>query len=134
NGLARPASGDLHEFLKDKLPSHMIPSVFVFLDAIPLTPNAKVDRKHLPSLDLTERELKAAFVAPRTNVEQALTEVWAETLGVRQVGIDDNYFTLGGDSILSIRVRAGVLARGFDFSIEQLFAHPTIRGLAEHVS
>jgi len=132
--LARPTSDDLHEFLKAMLPSHMIPSVFVFLDALPLTPNAKVDRKLLPVFDLTERELKAAFVAPRTNVEQALTEVWAETLGVRRVGIDDNYFTLGGDSILSIRVRAGVLARGFDFSIEQLFAHPTIRGLAEHVS
>ncbi|HJP95207.1 MAG TPA: amino acid adenylation domain-containing protein [Pyrinomonadaceae bacterium] len=134
NGLARPNSGDLREFLKDKLPSHTIPSAFVFLDAFPLTPNAKIDRKLLPSFDLIEREPGAAFVAPRTNVEQALAEVWAETLGVRRVGIDDNYFALGGDSILSIRVRAGMLKRGFDFSLEQLFGHPTIRGLAEHVS
>ena len=124
---------DLHEFLKDKLPSHMIPSAFVFLESLPLTPNGKVDRKLLPSLDSTEREFKA-FVAPRTNVEQALAEVWAETLGVRRVGIDDNYFALGGDSIRSIRTRAGVLERGFDFSLQQLFEHPTIRDLADLVS
>jgi amino acid adenylation domain-containing protein len=134
NGLARPTGGDLHEFLKDKLPSHMIPSAFVFLDALPLTPNAKIDRKLLPSFDLIQPEPGAAFVAPRTNVEQALADVWAETLGARRVGIDDNYFALGGDSILSIRVRAGMLERGFDFSLEQLFGHPTIRKLAEHVS
>ncbi len=132
NGLARPGSGDLHEFLRDKLPGHMIPAAFVFLDALPLTPNGKIDRKLLPVSALIEPG--AAFVAPRTNIEQALAEVWAETLGVRRVGIDDNYFTLGGDSILSIRVRAGMLDRGFDFSLEQLFGHPTIRGLAEHVS
>jgi amino acid adenylation domain-containing protein len=134
NGLARLTSDDLHEFSKDKLPAHMIPSAFVFLDALPLTPNGKVDRKLLPAPDWTEPELKAAFVAPRTNVEQVLAEVWAETLGVRRVGIDDNYFTLGGDSIRSIRVRASVLERGLDFSLQQLFEHPTIRELAEYVS
>ncbi len=134
NGLTRLTSGDLHEFLEDKLPGHMIPSAFVFLDALPLTPNGKVDRKLLPAPDWTERELKTAFVAPRTNVERALAEVWAKTLSVRRVGIDDNYFALGGDSIRSIRVRAGVLERGFDFSLEQLFEHPTIRGLAEYVN
>src|SRR5205085_6311097 len=79
-------------------------------------------------------ELEGVFVAPRTKVERALAEVWAEALGVRQVGIDDNYFALGGDSIRSIRVRAGALARGLDFSLQQLFQHPTIRELAEQVS
>ena len=134
NGLARPTGGDLHEFLKDKLPSHMIPSAFVFLESLPLTPNGKIDRKLLPSSDLIVPDPGATSVAPRTNVEQALADVWAETLGARRVGIDNNYFALGGDSILSIRVRAGMLERGFDFSIEQLFRHPTIRKLAEHVS
>jgi len=134
NGLARLTSSELHEFLKDKLPAHMIPSAFVFLDTLPLTPNGKIDRKLLPSPDATEPEPGTAFVAPRTNTEQMLAEVWAETLGVRRVGIDDNYFALGGDSILSIRVRAGMLERGLDFSIEQLFERPTIRALAEHVS
>ena len=133
NGSKRLTSSDLHEFLEDKLPGHMIPSAFVFLDALPLTPNGKIDRKLLPAPGWTERELKTTFVAPRTNVEQALAEVWAKTLSVRRVGIDDNYFALGGDSIRSIRVRAGVLERGFDFSLEQLFEHPTIRGLAKHV-
>jgi amino acid adenylation domain-containing protein len=133
-GLARPTSGDLHDFLKDKLPSHMIPSAFVFLDSLPLTPNGKIDRKLLPSSELIVPEPGATFAAARTNIEQALADIWAETLHVRRVGIDDNYFALGGDSILSIRVRAGMLERGFDFSLEQLFRHPTIRGLAEHVS
>jgi amino acid adenylation domain-containing protein len=133
NGLVRVTNGDLREFLKDELPAHMIPSAFVFLDALPLTPNAKVDRKLLPVPDWTEPELNAAFVAPRTNVEQVLADVWAETLGVRRVGIDDSYFALGGDSIRSIRTRAGVLKRGFDFSLQQLFEHPTIRELAELV-
>jgi amino acid adenylation domain-containing protein len=133
NGLARVTTGDLREFLKDQLPAHMIPSAFVFLEALPMTPNGKVDRKLLPEPDLAERELAAAFVAPRTNVEEVLADVWAETLGVRRVGIDDNYFALGGDSILSIRTRAGVLERGFDFSLQQLFEHPTIRDLSELV-
>ena len=134
NGVARLTGGDLHEFLKDKLPDHMIPSAFVFLETLPLTPNGKVNRKLLPSPDWTRPEVGAAFVAPRTNIEQVLAEVWTETLGVRRVGIDDSYFALGGDSIRSISVRAGVLERGFDFSLQQLFEHPTIRGLAEHVS
>ena len=134
NGLARLTSSDLHEYLKGKLPAHMIPTAFIFLDALPLTPNAKVDRKLLPVPDSIQPELNAAFVAPRTNVEQMLAEVWAETLNVRRVGIDDNYFALGGDSIRSIRARAGVLERGFDFSLQQLFQYPTIRGLAEQVS
>jgi len=133
NGLARVTSGDLREFLKDQLPVHMIPSAFVFLETLPMTPNGKVDRKLLPVPDWTERELAAAFIAPRTNVEEVLADVWAETLGVRRVGIDDNYFALGGDSILSIRTRAGVLERGFDFSLQQLFEHPTIRDLSELV-
>ena len=134
NGRARLTSSCLHEFLKDKLPAHMIPSAFVFLDTLPLTANAKVDRKLLPVPDSVQPELNAAFVAPRTNIEQMLAEVWAETLNVRRVGIDDNYFALGGDSIRSIRARAGVLDRGFDFSLQQLFQHPTIRELGEQVS
>ena len=131
---ARPTGGDLREFLKGKLPEHMIPSAFVFLEALPLTPNGKIDRKLLPAPDWAEPDLEVVFVAPRTKVEQALAEVWAEALGVRRVGIDDNYFALGGDSIRSIRVRAGALERGLDFSLQQLFRHPTIRGLAEQVS
>lgn len=134
DGLARPTNVELREFLKDKLPEHMIPSAFVFLNVLPLTPNGKVDRKLLPAPDWAEPELDGVFVAPRTNVEQVLAEVWTETLGVRRVGIDDNYFVLGGDSIRSILVRAGALERGLDFSLQQLFQHPTIRKLAEHVS
>ena len=131
---ARPTSSDLREFLKNKLPAYMIPSAFVFLAALPLTPNGKIDRDLLPAPDWDEPELEREFIAPRTKVEQVLAEVWAETLGVRRAGIDDNYFVLGGDSIRSIRLRAGALKKGFDFSLEQLFQYPTIRELAEHVN
>jgi amino acid adenylation domain-containing protein len=134
DGPARPGSSELREFLKGKLPGHMIPSNFIFVEALPLTPNGKLDPKLLPVRNSVEPELETIFVAPRTEVEQVLCEVWAETLGVTRVGIDDNYLTLGGDSIRSIRTRAGVLERGLDFSLQQLFQHPTIRKLAEHVS
>ena len=134
DGLARPTNVELREFLKNKLPEHMIPSAFVFLDVLPLTPNGKIDRKLLPAPDWAEAKLDEVFVAPRTRVEQVLAEVWKEALSVRRVGIDDNYFALGGDSIRSIQVRAGMLERGLDFSLQQLFQYPTIRRLAEHVS
>ena len=134
DGQARPTSGELREFLKDKLPAHMIPSAFIFLNVLPLTPNGKIDRKLLPAPDWAEPELDGVRIAPRTNVEQVLVEVWKEALGVRRVGIDDNYFALGGDSIHSIRVRAGALEKGLDFSLQQLFQYPTVRKLAEHVT
>ncbi|HEX3560512.1 MAG TPA: amino acid adenylation domain-containing protein [Pyrinomonadaceae bacterium] len=131
---SRPTGGELREFLREKLPEHMLPPAFVFLGALPLTPNGKVDRGALPAPDWAAPELEDDFVAPCTEVERALAAAWAEALGVRQVGIDDNYFELGGDSIRSIRVRAGALERGLDFSLQHLFQHPTIRELARHVS
>ncbi|WP_197471727.1 non-ribosomal peptide synthetase, partial [Methylomonas koyamae] len=86
--------------LKHHLPDYMVPSAFVMLDAMPLSANGKLDRKQLPAPDLSE-QLKKAYVAPRTETEQALVEIWQEVLGVEPVGIEDDFFELGGHSLLA---------------------------------
>jgi amino acid adenylation domain-containing protein len=121
---------DLRRFVKERLPDYMIPSAFVILDALPLTPQGKIDLKALPAPDHERPLMERPFVGPRNRVEEMLAVIWSEVLGVEQVGIDDNYFALGGDSIRSIQVRARAEARGLHFSIQQLFQYQTIRELA----
>ena len=88
---------ELRHFLLRKLPEYMIPPVFVQLQVLPLTPNGKINRQALPTLDQTRPELGGAtFVAPRTLEEEVLAGIWLRVLGVEQVGIDDDYFALGG--------------------------------------
>ncbi|NEQ20441.1 MAG: amino acid adenylation domain-containing protein, partial [Microcoleus sp. SIO2G3] len=127
-------SEDLRSFLKQQLPDYMVPSAFVLLDALPLTANGKVDRRQLPTPDIAQRELNEAFVAPRTFEEKVLAEIWAEVLGVEQVGIHDNFFALGGDSIRSIQVRSRSQERGLNFSLQQLFHYQTISELAQNLT
>jgi microcystin synthetase protein McyA len=112
----------------------MIPSAFVFVDALPLTPNGKLDRRALPAPDQTRPELEKAFVAPSTPEEELLVGIWAEVLGLERVGIHDNFFDLGGDSIRSLQVRVLAQKIGLDFSIQQIFQHQTIHELAREVS
>ncbi len=97
---------ELRSFLKDKLPEYMLPSAFVTLDALPLTPNGKVDRRALPAPDRTRGELEETFVAPHTPMASLIAEVWQEVLGVEKVGMYDNFFNLGGHSLLSMQVIA----------------------------
>jgi amino acid adenylation domain-containing protein len=125
---------ELRNFLAQKLPNYMVPATFVLLEAIPLTPNGKVDRRALPDADTLHSDREETFVAPRNAIEEALARVWADVLGVERVGIRDNFFHLGGDSIRSIQVRARSQAIGLDFSIEQLFRHQTISELAREVN
>ncbi|MFY9618164.1 MAG: FkbM family methyltransferase, partial [Pyrinomonadaceae bacterium] len=93
-------------YLKDNLPDHMIPSSFVLLESMPLTPNGKIDRQALPDPADGEFDPIKTFVAPTNEVEETLAGIWREVLGVKQVGIGDNFFELGGDSILSIQIVA----------------------------
>ncbi|MFN2514061.1 MAG: hypothetical protein ABR568_21940, partial [Pyrinomonadaceae bacterium] len=86
----------LRSLLKEKLPDYMMPSAFVMLDTMPLTPNGKVDRKALPAPDHVRPGLEGAFAAPRTPTEELLAGIWAEVLGVERIGIHDNFFELGG--------------------------------------
>jgi acyl carrier protein len=122
----------LRAFLQEKLPDYMIPSAFVFLDALPLTANRKVDRRALPAPDLERSRLETKFVAPRTQVEKALSKIWGEVLGLERVGVHDNFFELGGHSLLATQV----MSRARDnFKMElpllRFFETPTIVGLTE---
>src|SRR6185436_1598029 len=117
------------EALAARLPDYMVPAHFVLLVQLPLTPNGKVDRKALPAPDAGDA-YAAPYLAPRNDVEWAICEVWQEVLGVEQVGIEDNFFNLGGDSILSIRVVSLLKSRGLAIEIRDIFQHQTVGQLA----
>ncbi|MEH2423097.1 MAG: amino acid adenylation domain-containing protein [Nostoc sp.] len=98
------AISDIRRFLSTKLPQYMLPSAFVLLDTMPLTPNGKVDRRALPAPDLSRQEPEATFVAPRNQVEHQLIQIWEQILGVQPIGVRDNFFELGGHSILAVKL------------------------------
>ncbi|HEX6288077.1 MAG TPA: non-ribosomal peptide synthase/polyketide synthase, partial [Herpetosiphonaceae bacterium] len=129
NGNPVLGSSDLRGYLRARLPEYMVPSAFVVLDALPLTPNGKVDRKALPAPERHPGE-ESSFVAPRTPVETTLARIWAEVLRIEPVGVQDNFFALGGDSILSIQVIARATQAGLGLTPKQLFQHQTIAELA----
>jgi thioesterase domain-containing protein/aryl carrier-like protein len=108
----------------------MIPAAFVPLEALPLTANGKVDRKALPAL-VADRTAGGTHVAPRTEVEAVLCEIWQRVLRVERVGIEDNFFDLGGDSIVSIQIAAEAREAGVQIGVQELFRAPTIAALAE---
>jgi amino acid adenylation domain-containing protein/non-ribosomal peptide synthase protein (TIGR01720 family) len=119
----------LRSFLKEKLPEYMVPAAFVQMSALPLTANGKVDRRALPAPDTTRPELEQAYQAPSTPNQKLLADIWAQVLGLEQVGIHDNFFALGGDSIRSIQVQSLAQKHGLSFSVQQLFQHQTIHEL-----
>ncbi|WP_229796441.1 non-ribosomal peptide synthetase, partial [Saccharothrix coeruleofusca] len=121
------AHAALREHLKRTLPEYQVPSAFVELDRIPLTPNGKVDRRALPAPQVKG---EGDFVAPSTPVEVALARVWADVLGVERVGAHDNFFALGGDSILSIQLVSRARQAGFRLSSRDVFRHQTVAELA----
>ena len=131
----RPAVAELRHFLRRQLPDYMVPAVFVPLETLPLTPNGKVDRKALPDPDGTRPELEAAFVMPRNEAERTIAAIWAEVLGVDKVGVEDNFFDLGGHSLAAAKVYSR-LQETFQrtFSMVELFKHPTVSLLAEYIS
>ncbi|MEH2048358.1 amino acid adenylation domain-containing protein [Nostoc sp.] len=120
---------ELRSFLLSKLPKYMMPHTFVILESLPLTPNGKVDHRSLPAPQ-SRGELEVSFVAPRTQIEQTLAQIWAKVLRLEQVGIHDNFFEVGGDSILSIQVITRANQVGINLSVKQLFGHQTIAELA----
>jgi acyl carrier protein len=109
----------------------MVPSEIVFMDSLPLTPNGKIDRRALPAPDHDRPALGGIFVAPRTPTEQIIAEIWTEVLGVKKIGIHDNFFDLGGHSLRATQV-VSRLGKAFqaDVPLRSLFEHPTVEGLA----
>ncbi|MGV0103655.1 Non-ribosomal peptide synthetase [Nostoc sp. DSM 114160] len=124
----------LRRFLKQQLPDFMVPTIFMALEAMPLTPNGKVDRKALPKPDASRPELEANYVAPRTSIEQQIADIWTQVLNVKRVGIYDNFFELGGYSLLGIQVISRMRqALQAEILMSNLFELPTVADLAERV-
>ncbi|WP_437742524.1 amino acid adenylation domain-containing protein [Sorangium sp. So ce1504] len=116
--------------LAKQLPETMVPAVIVPLPALPLTPNGKIDRAALPEPERAGAPEAGGFVAPRNEVEATLAQIWADILRVERVGIHDNFFALGGDSIRSLQVIARANQRGIKLSPKHLFDHPTVAAAA----
>ncbi len=135
-GETRPAATELRRFLGASLPDYMIPSVFMPLDALPLMPNGKINRRALPAPDRSRQWAgqARAFVAPRTATEQQLATIWSAVLGIERVGITDNFFDLGGHSLLAIQVISRI-NRDLDLSValRELFETATLEAFAERV-
>ncbi|KOV78014.1 non-ribosomal peptide synthetase [Nocardia sp. NRRL S-836] len=130
----RPSVEQLRADLGVTLPKHMVPAVFTWLDAIPLSPNGKVDRKALPPVTL-QRGAETAYVEPRDALEGQLAEIWAEVLGVARIGVRDSFFDLGGHSLLATRVVSRIRA---DLRVELpltdlLTTDPTVERLADRI-
>jgi acyl carrier protein len=136
--LPKPGStlvtGELRDHLKAKLPEYMVPSVFVVLDKLPLTPNGKVDRKALPAPGRESNESGQNYLAPGNRTEELIAEIWTKVLGVEKAGVNDNFFNLGGHSLLMVQVHNRLCkALGMEISIVKLFQYPTISSLARNL-
>jgi amino acid adenylation domain-containing protein/non-ribosomal peptide synthase protein (TIGR01720 family) len=125
---------NVQDFLQARLPDYMVPSFFVELEAFPLTVHGKVDRKALPAPNYAQHEEQADLTTPHNTVEQTLASIWEQVLGIDQVSIHDNFFTLGGDSILSIQIVSRAAQAGIHITPQQFFQHQTIAGLAAHAT
>jgi len=127
-------ASELREFLLTKLPDYMVPAAFVTLDSLPLTPNGKLDRQALPALDSSRPAIKTTYVVPRTRTEEILAEMWAQFLGIERAGAHDNFFEMGGHSLLAIRVLSRIRETfDVDLPLRAFFETPTITGLAQLV-
>src|SRR6185437_3021889 len=127
-----PDARALRAFLANLLPDYMVPSAFVWLEKLPVTANGKLDLRALPNVDRTRPELDTPFAAPTTPLERTLCALWAELLQLDSVGALDNFFALGGSSLLAIRTVARLeREHGVTVPVALLFEHPTAASLAK---
>ncbi|QDX94131.1 amino acid adenylation domain-containing protein [Brevibacillus laterosporus] len=124
---------EVRGYIADELPNYMIPAYFVQLDKMPLTPNDKIDRKALPEPD-KNHDTGKAYDAPRNDLEQLVTEIWQEVLGLEKIGIKDNFFELGGDSIKAIQVLTRLTTAGWKLEMKDLFQNPAIEQVIPFVT
>ncbi len=134
-----PANGEvetteLRSYLRQRLPEYMVPQTFVTLDRLPRTPSGKLDRGGLPEPSVSRRDVALPYAEPRSELERRLAQIWREVLKVEQVGLNDNFFDLGGHSLLLIQVHSRLRDElGLQLSAIDLFKYPTIASLAEHL-
>jgi amino acid adenylation domain-containing protein len=130
-----PSVNELRKFLREKLPDYMLPLAFVVLDKLPLTPNGKINRRALPVPESLRPTLTTTYQAPQSKTEQQIAKLWQEVLHLDKVGIHDNFFDLGGHSLLLLEVNQKLnesLQR--DLSVVEMFQHPTIASLVQHIT
>ena len=132
--LGRELVPQLRQYLQEKLPEYMVPSAFVTLEALPLLPNGKLNRRILPAPDPAQQDWEVAYVAPRNSVEERLTKIWADVLRLERVGIHDNFFRLGGHSLLATQVISQVRETlQVELPLRQMFESPTVKELADRL-
>ncbi|HOY29705.1 MAG TPA: beta-ketoacyl synthase N-terminal-like domain-containing protein, partial [Flavobacteriales bacterium] len=127
------STNDLRKHLASLLPDYMQPSAFVAVKELARTPSGKIDRKALPAPDVKRPDLDVAYAAPSTSAQKTLANVWADLLGIDRVGVDDNFFDLGGNSLLSIQAVAQLEGHGLKLPIVKLYQHPTVRACAAYL-
>jgi amino acid adenylation domain-containing protein/thioester reductase-like protein len=118
---------NLKRYLSAKLPKHMIPSAFVFLDALPLTPNGKINRRALPNLEQNDNVVD--YEPPHNDIERILVNLWKEVLGVNKVSINDNFFDLGGDSLVIVELLTSLFEYNWNLTAQDFYEYPTIKEL-----
>ncbi len=134
NGV-QPTVSEFHGFLKEQLPDYMVPSYFVFLDQMPLTPNGKIDRKALPAPDQESAAVSATeYIAPRTPTEEKLARIWSQVLGVEKIGVNDNFFELGGHSLLATQLVSRIRDEfEIELPLRSIFEVPFVAELAKKI-
>jgi acyl carrier protein len=129
-----PGAAELRDFLKEKLPDYMIPSGYAVLDSMPVTAHGKVDRQALALVEVAAERPTVPFVPPQNEEESLISQVWREVLCLEQVGIDDNFFDIGGHSLRLVDANLKLKELlGRDIPIMEMFRFPTIRALAEYL-
>ncbi len=131
----RPSVAELRQFLQEQLPDYMVPADFIVLDEWPRTPSGKIDLQALSSPPETPSQSKAALTPPQNELEQLIAGLWREVLYVEEIGRDDNFFDLGGHSLLLMKVNLKLKQHsGKEISLVEMFKYPTISTLAEFLS
>src|SRR5262249_31621885 len=124
-------SQELRTFLRNQIPEYMVPSEFIFLDAIPLTSNGKINHRALPQFELSTNDFGKAYDPPRNDVEEKMAELWSGVLKRARVGIHDNFFELGGHSLLATQVVSRVRESfKVELPLRRLFESPTVAELS----
>jgi amino acid adenylation domain-containing protein/FkbH-like protein len=127
-------SDELRNFLKEKLPDYMVPALFVPIESLPLTPSGKVDRKRLPAPETQDEPAAENIAPPRTPAEESLVAIWREVLGAKRVGIHDDFFSIGGDSLLATQIISRIRATfQIEVPVDGVFEFPTVAALAENL-
>ncbi len=131
DGRTAVSAAELRNFLREKLPDYMVPTAYVTMDSLPLTPNGKLDKAALPEPEITRADISSSYVAPRTEIEMQLSQIWEKVIGINPIGVNDNFFDLGGHSLLAVRLFTEI-ARvfGTNIPLAAIFQSPTIGQIA----